>query len=657
MNFDWGFERFTIGILCLVLGAVFTPASASNVGLVIGNTNYPGDLLRTASTDAKLVADALELKGFEVKFAADPSFFEFKKLISDFGERSTGADVSVFYYAGHGIVLGDLNYLVPTDIHLRSRSDRRNLPWLQDILIAGTEAERSVTILDTCFVSDFARGWGDRLGRSSLCPDSEPQVKLEDKLSLVFTNSQTRPPSAQSEGAYASILASELESADSLMAWLDETATKTGAQSESGEQPVFFGSRADISISADIETSTGKNSDDARIVESEPPPSGLVVEPGEYLLNNLFRSSVLVDAGNGIPLMSQRQQNSSEPSARWIVRQDSSSTLTISNAATKKYLGVSDLGTVVLVNEQSEASTIWTAIPIDEGLDNAVHLYNEAAGQYFRVSGRASSLSVDDTPGSAGWLLEIQEATLFSADASQASEVSESDDTTAITDATGLEQPELGALAVQTVPTDSRVRILNIQPAYVDGIELARGENYQIEVSRDGYTTDTRWVRLEEEELIVRVELERSTATDEVVADNGQSVGSNSQPAQVEESDKPAQQYAITREDRNTALTLFNQLSEALREPDTDFILSRLPDSEKREILNDIASQYAEIDARVIALNSDNDSQSVYATLRLMRLKKADGDIVIPAESYRDFALMQSRNDDGEWSGLLWADK
>jgi len=687
MKFVWKFNRFSAFILCLIVGVGAPPAFAANVALVVGNSNYQSDALPTASTDATAVAQALENRGFDVVLATDPSFFEFQKLIGNFGDRSSGAALSFFYYSGHGIVLSDNNYLIPTDIHLRSRSDYRKLPWLQEILIAGSEAQRSVTVLDTCFTSDFAKGWGERFGRSPLCPDNEPRIALGDGNTVVFTQSQSGPPSSQSNDIFASTLASELDSATSLLAWLDETTRISGAQSTSANQPVFLGSRTDIAITKRAETSSDR--------KESAQPASILIESGEYELSNLFRSRRLVDDGNSVPVMGQH--NGIDASAHWFVRQMSASSFSMFNVATKRFLAVSDSGAMILVDSERGAATTWTAISVDGGLDNEVHLFNEGVGQFFRASGSAGRLLTDDSPGSAGWLLEIQQQVLTRI------ETLPQPEDTAGNGSTALDQQAISVLTVETVPEDSRVRILNILPAYDDGIVLARDENYHIEVSKEGYVKVTRWVRLEEEEVVVRIELQSSTEANGTIAFSEQDLETNTQPqtnqpvtntgtvsvvpapvaapgnvlpgndpvssdsvnGQIPSSDSsvqlpteptPVPRYSISSEDRNNALGRFNEISAALRESDPELLTTTLPVGEKRDILNQLTSQYAEIDARVIALNSDDEAQSVSATLRLMRLIKSNGDIVTPAESYRDFSLTQIRSTDGEWSEFLWAE-
>lgn len=68
---------------------------------------------------------------------------------------------------------------------------------------------------------------------------------------------------------------------------------------------------------------------------------------------------------------------------------------------------------------------------------------------------------------------------------------------------------ESGKLFVDTTPTGARVRILNIRPVFHQGMELGPG-SYHVEVSKQGYTTDRKWVNLksgEEKRLEFRLEL------------------------------------------------------------------------------------------------------------------------------------------------------
>lgn len=62
-------------------------------------------------------------------------------------------------------------------------------------------------------------------------------------------------------------------------------------------------------------------------------------------------------------------------------------------------------------------------------------------------------------------------------------------------------------LTVNPDPTNARVRIMNIQPRYHDGIALAPGQ-YDIEVSQEGYYTYREWITLSAD-TILPVKLEK----------------------------------------------------------------------------------------------------------------------------------------------------
>ncbi len=47
----------------------------------------------------------------------------FDKALAEFGHELAGADVALFYYAGHGVETHGLNYLVPVDAHPLDEGD------------------------------------------------------------------------------------------------------------------------------------------------------------------------------------------------------------------------------------------------------------------------------------------------------------------------------------------------------------------------------------------------------------------------------------------------------------------------------------------------------------------------------------------------------
>ena len=75
-----------------------------------------------------------------------------------FTRRSAGADVSLVFYAGHGIEMDGVNYLVPVDARLERDVDVRfETVTLDDLLVSTVGASLRLVILDACRNNPLAR--------------------------------------------------------------------------------------------------------------------------------------------------------------------------------------------------------------------------------------------------------------------------------------------------------------------------------------------------------------------------------------------------------------------------------------------------------------------------------------------------------------------
>ena len=112
--------------LCALFVAPFSaPAEASRkVAFVVGNGAYKNvEPLPNPSIDAKAIASALRNVGFEVVEGVNLTRDGMTERLLDFGKKAQGADVAVFFYAGHGISVNNVNYLLPIDANLKSEMD------------------------------------------------------------------------------------------------------------------------------------------------------------------------------------------------------------------------------------------------------------------------------------------------------------------------------------------------------------------------------------------------------------------------------------------------------------------------------------------------------------------------------------------------------
>ena len=123
-----GYFGKKLAILLLAVSAFGFPLDANaaerRVAFVVGNSAYETvPQLPNPTNDAKAVAAALKRSGFEVVTALDLDKAEFDKAFEKFIRSLTGAELSVFYYSGHGIQVDNDNRIIPVDAKLKSTDD------------------------------------------------------------------------------------------------------------------------------------------------------------------------------------------------------------------------------------------------------------------------------------------------------------------------------------------------------------------------------------------------------------------------------------------------------------------------------------------------------------------------------------------------------
>jgi uncharacterized caspase-like protein len=143
-------------VLFALLAAAFLPAAAHaerRVALVIGNSAYANaPTLRNPRNDAGDVADTLKKLGFEVEFGLDLDQQNFAKAIDGFARSLDGADVGLFFYAGHGLQMNDKNYLVSTNARLNSEFLLSSETIELDAIVRLMDSKATVNLvfLDAC---------------------------------------------------------------------------------------------------------------------------------------------------------------------------------------------------------------------------------------------------------------------------------------------------------------------------------------------------------------------------------------------------------------------------------------------------------------------------------------------------------------------------
>ena len=134
------------------------------VALVVGNSDYHDSNLKLAnpSNDATDLAARLSKLGFTVVRSLNQTKQGMDNAIQTFSSRAKGADVALFFYAGHGIQYQGDNYLVPVDAQLPSEEYVKYNCTNANIVLDVMErlgCNMKIVILDACRNNPFARSW------------------------------------------------------------------------------------------------------------------------------------------------------------------------------------------------------------------------------------------------------------------------------------------------------------------------------------------------------------------------------------------------------------------------------------------------------------------------------------------------------------------
>lgn len=130
------------------------------VALVIGNGGYKNvPALDNPPRDAAAVAAALRKAGFQKVIVEDDLRKEkMETALREFGHVAEGADWALIYYAGHGIEMAGVNYLIPTDAKLETDRDVSFETVPLSHVMSAVEGARKLrlVLLDACRDNPFA---------------------------------------------------------------------------------------------------------------------------------------------------------------------------------------------------------------------------------------------------------------------------------------------------------------------------------------------------------------------------------------------------------------------------------------------------------------------------------------------------------------------
>lgn len=184
---------------------------SKRIALVIGNSNYEfASPLKNPVNDANALGAVLKRLGFTAIVKKDLDQKNFKTTVREFGCQLKESDTVVFYFAGHGMQVNGINYLIPIDANPQGEGqvdfESINANWILSLIEDG-KSNVNIMILDACRNNPFKRSWNRGPSREGLSFLTAPKGTL-----IAFS---TAPDKTASDGdgensPYTSALVAEI---------------------------------------------------------------------------------------------------------------------------------------------------------------------------------------------------------------------------------------------------------------------------------------------------------------------------------------------------------------------------------------------------------------------------------------------------------------
>jgi len=176
------------------------PAQKKRVALLIGNSDYQNYAdLRNPNNDARALGTVLRRLDFNVAVGVDLDAVAFRKAIQNFLDNIDKNTVALFFYAGHGVQVNGLNYMLPTDAKLTSESDLEFEAIRFNYLLEPLERDSGIGIvfLDACRDNPLANTLSGSKTRSLMSSRGLAPVQTGEGL---FIGYATQPDNVASDG-------------------------------------------------------------------------------------------------------------------------------------------------------------------------------------------------------------------------------------------------------------------------------------------------------------------------------------------------------------------------------------------------------------------------------------------------------------------------
>lgn len=162
---------------------VITIDDQKRVALILGNSEYQNTtVLPNPKNDAAAISAKLQALGFEVISGLDGTKTDMEMAVRSFVRVLPGADVALFFYAGHAMQVNGKNHLIPVDAKLEDSTaidfETIDLGVILDFMNANDRI--SIALLDACrdnplsrrFARNFSASRSAFIGRGLAAPST-----------------------------------------------------------------------------------------------------------------------------------------------------------------------------------------------------------------------------------------------------------------------------------------------------------------------------------------------------------------------------------------------------------------------------------------------------------------------------------------------------
>jgi len=206
------------------------------VALVVGNGAYAANELRNPPNDATDVAAALKDAGFEVTLLKDADLTAFDKAVSTFAANLKGADTGLFYYAGHGVAVDGMNYMIPVSPRIDDVASVKAKAVAVDTVVGRMETSGVRTVLvflDSCRDNPFPGA--SRSGTRGLAVVATPK-SVNSMIAYATSPGDTAADGSGRNGVFSGAFLAQLGSPGQELAELMRNVSARVAGSTGGKQ-------------------------------------------------------------------------------------------------------------------------------------------------------------------------------------------------------------------------------------------------------------------------------------------------------------------------------------------------------------------------------------------------------------------------------------